>query len=305
MSLVQDVLVGAVRAGSPVLYATQGELVAERSGIVNLGTEGSMLCGALAAFAATVATGSALIGIAAAAAAGALLALPHAALVIQRRANQLATGLAVSFLGLGVTAGLGSSFVDREIHGMRTVPIPLLSEIPFLGPILFRHDLLTYAALLLAPALRLFLYRSRWGLVLRACGERPEVLFAYGYSPRLVRYLAVTAGGALAGIGGAQLVLAITQNWVENLTAGRGFIAVALVIFGSWEPVKASLGAFLFGGALSLQLQLQARGVDISPFLLEMTPYLLTIAVLVAVSIRAPRMPESLRAVFGQSRGTA
>lgn len=299
MSLVEDVLVGAVRQGSPVLFATHGELVAERSGVVNLGTEGSMLCGALAAFATTVATGNPLLGVLAAAAAGALPALLHAFMVVDRGANQLANGLAIFFLGLGVTAALGSSLVGRQINGLGVAPIPLLSEIPFAGPILFAHDVLTYLALLLAPALWWFLYRTRWGLILRATGERDEVPFAYGHSPRRVRYLALGAGGALAGIGGAQLALAITLTWVEDLTVGRGFIAVALVIFAAWEPLRAPLGAFIFGGALSLQLQLQARGVGISPFLLETTPYVLTILALVVLSSRAvSRMPQGLSAVF-------
>lgn len=300
---VEDVLTGAVRYGTSVLFAAQGEVLSERAGVINLGTEGSMLTGALAAFAVTATTGSAALGIPAGAAAGALLALLHSFLVVERGANQLATGLAITFLGLGLTAALGSSFVDREIHGLGTVPLPLLSDLPFLGPVLFRHDVLTYAGLALGPALWLFLTRTRWGLVLRATGECGEVARAYGHSPRRVRHLAVATGGALAGVGGAQLVLAYTLNWVENVTVGRGFVAVALVIFASWQPLRASIGAFVFGAALSLQLQLQARGVDISSFLLGMTPYVLTLVVLVIASRgRAQRMPEGLKAVFDTGR---
>jgi simple sugar transport system permease protein len=224
----------------------------------------------------------------------------HAFFVVTRRANQLATGLAITFLALGVTAALGSDYVAKEVNPLNPVPIPLLSDLPFMGPILFDHDILTYCGLALGPLLWVFLKYTRWGLVLRATGESGAVAFAYGHSPSRVRYLAVMAGGALAAVGGAQLVLAYTLNWVENVTVGRGFVAVALVIFAAWNPLKATAGAFVFGGAVSLQLQLQARGVDISPFLLNMTPYILTLAILVATSRgRAQRAPDEIRAVFG------
>lgn len=300
---VEDVLTGAIRYGTSVLYATQGELIAEKSGVTNLGTEGSMLCGALAAFATAVYTGNAWVGVLAGAAAGGLLALLHAFLVIDRKANQLACGLAITFLGLGITAALGTSFVDSRIEGLGQVPIPLLSEIPFVGGILFDHDLLTYLGLLLGPALWVFFTRTRPGLLLRATGEDPDVAYAYGHSPRKIRYYATVAGGALAGIGGAQLVLAFTLNWVENVTVGRGFVAVALVIFAAWQPIRASLGAFVFGGAVALQLQLQARGVDVSSFVLGMTPYVLTLLVVALASWRgAQRMPAGLKAVFDTGR---
>lgn len=301
---IVDVLAGTIRSGTSVLFAAQGELLAERSGVINLGTEGCMLVGALGSFAVAAATGSVLLAVAAAAAGGGVLALLHAFVVITRRANQLASGLAITFLGLGITAILGRPYVSDSIHALDPVPIPGLSKIPFLGPVLFDHDVLTYVGLALGPLLWLFLYRTRWGLILRATGEHGDVAFAYGHSPDRVRYAAVTTGGALAGIGGAQLVLAYTLSWVENVTVGRGFVAVALVIFAGWEPLRATLGAFVFGGALALQLQLQARGVSISPFLLQMTPYLLTLLILVLASRgRAQRAPDEIRAVF--SRGTA
>jgi general nucleoside transport system permease protein len=297
---LEDVLVGTVRSGTAVLFAAQGEVIAERSGVINLGTEGCMLMGAFSGFAVTANTGSPLLGVAAAAGGGMLLASLHAFLVVTRKANQLATGLAITFLGLGITAALGSGYVDRSVHPLNPVAIPVLSDVPFIGPILFNHDLLTYCGLALGPLLWLFLFRTRWGLIIRATGERGDVAFAYGISPSLVRYLAVMAGGALAGVGGAQLVLAYTLNWVENVTVGRGFVAVALVIFAAWNPLKATAGAFVFGGALSLQLQLQARGVDISPFLLNMAPYVLTLVILVVASRgRAQRAPDEIRAVFG------
>jgi simple sugar transport system permease protein len=300
MMLLQDVLTGMVRASTSVLFASQGEVIAERSGVINLGTEGSMLTGALAAFVVTVESGSLLLGILAGAGAGAALALVHAYAVISRHTNQLATGLAVTFLGLGLTAGLGNTYVSQSISPLPRVAIPGLSELPFFGPVFFRHDVLTYVGLSLGPLLWLFFYRTRWGLILRATGERGAVAFAYGHSPARVRYLAVVAGGALAGLGGAQLVLAYSLSWVENVTVGRGFVAVALVIFAGWSPLRAMVGAFVFGGALSLQLQLQARGVAISPFLLNMTPYVLTLLILVAATRgRAQRAPDEIRAVFG------
>ena len=298
--LLEDVLVGTIRSGTSVLFAAQGEVISERAGIINLGTEGCMLMGAFSAFAVTAGTGSPYIGILAGAGAGALLGLLHGFIVITRGANQLASGLAITFLALGVTAMLGTSYVDRSINSLDIMAIPFLSDVPFIGPVLFEHDPLTYFGLVLGPLLWLFLFRTRWGLILRATGERGAVAYAYGHSPTLVRYLAVGAGGALAGVGGAQLILAYTLNWVENLTVGRGFVAVALVIFAAWDPLRATLGAFVFGGALSLQLQLQARGVDISPFLLDMTPYVLTIVILVVASRgRVQRAPGEIRAVFG------
>jgi general nucleoside transport system permease protein len=301
---LEDVLAGAVRSSTSVVFAAQGEVIAERSGVVNLGVEGSMLAGALAGYAVTAETGVALIGVAAGAAAGAALALVHAVLVLEGRANQLASGLAVFFLGLGVTAALGHRYVDLQIEPLEVVPVPLLSDLPFVGRVVFNHDLLTYCALALGPLLWLFLYRTRWGLILLATGERGDVAFAYGHAPRRVRYLAVLTGGALAGVGGAQLVLAYAQIWIENVTVGRGFVAIALVIFAAWDPLKATVGGLVYGFALSFQLQLQARGVDISAFLLDMTPYLLTLAVLVVASRRwAQRAPEGLSAVFGRARG--
>ncbi len=296
---VEDLLTGAVRYGACVIYAAEGETVSERSGIVNLGTEGSMLSGALGSFAVTSWTGSPLLGVLAAVIFGGILATLHAYLVIDRKADQLASGLGITFLGLGLTAALGTSFVSAEINGFDPMPIPLLSDIPLLGNVLFNYDLLTYGALLLGPALWWFMKKTRWGLILRATGENPDVVYAYGHSPRKVRYIAVTTGGALAGVGGAQLVLASTLNWVENVTVGRGFVAVALVVFASWLPIRAALGALLFGLAMSLQLQLQAEGLNVSAFLLEMTPYVLTLVVLAMASRgQVQRMPAGLKAVF-------
>jgi ABC-type uncharacterized transport system permease subunit len=299
MSLLLQVLVGAVRGGTSILYAALGETVSERAGVINLGTEGCMLVGALAAYAVTATTGNPWVGVLAGAAAGALLALVHAVLVLSRGANQLATGLVVLFLGLGLTSLFGAAYVGRSINAFTPVAVPGLSRLPWLGEILFRHDPLTYLSYVAGPAVWWFLYRSRPGLILRGAGERQEVLAAYGHSPLRVRYLAVVAGGALAGVGGAQLSTAYANAWFENMTQGRGFIAVALVIFAAWHPMRAVAGAYLFGAALALSPALQARGFGFNQFALDAIPYVVTIGVLVALGRRrADAAPEGLRKVF-------
>jgi simple sugar transport system permease protein len=299
MSLIIDVATGGVRGGTSILYVALGETLAERAGVINLGAEGSMLTGALAGYAVTAETGSAWTGVLAGAAAGGLLALVHAFLVLSRGANQLANGLVVLFLGLGLTSLFGAAYVGREIQPFRPYAIPLLSDIPVVGPILFHHDPLTYVSYALAPALWWLLHRSRWGLIIRGAGERPEVLAAYGHNPLPVRYLAVVGGGVLAGIGGAQLATAYTIAWFENMTAGRGFIAVALVIFAAWHPLRAVGGAYLFGAALALSPALQSRGLGFNQFALDALPYLVTIAALVVLGRRrANAAPEGLSRVF-------
>ncbi len=304
IEIIAAVLGGAIRSGTAVLFACLGELIAERAGVVNLGTEGCMLAGALGAFAGTAATGNPFLGALAGGLCGAALASVHAYVAVIRRANQLASGLAITILGLGITSFWGRSFVSVQIQPMNSVSIPVLSDLPLIGPVLFQHDPLTYLAMLLAPAIWFFLYRTRWGLVLRATGERQDVVYSVGATPTLIRCLAVIAGGFLAGLGGAQLAVAYTLNWVENMTQGRGFVAVALVIFASWSPFMAVAGSYLFGGALSLQLALQAQGVGVSPYLMSAVPYVVTLLVLVLVGRRRRQaMPEELRAVFEGGAG--
>jgi ABC-type uncharacterized transport system permease subunit len=297
--IVEAVLVGAVGGGTSILYATVGETVSERSGVINLGTEGAMLCGALAAYAAGIASGNPWVGVLAGLVAGAALASVHAGLVLGRHANQIATGLVVTFLGIGLTGLFGQSYVGQGVVGFTDVAIPVLSDIPFFGPILFDHDPLTYLSYVVAPAAWWFLFRTRSGLKVRTAGEGAEVLRTFGSSPTRVRFAAVVAGGALAGVGGAQLSLALTRNWSENMTVGRGFVAVALVIFAAWNPLKAIGGAYLFSGALALEIQLQAQGVGISPFLLDALPYLTVIVVLAALGRRRVNAsPAELDRVF-------
>lgn len=294
----ESVLLGSILSGTPLLYATLGEVVEERAGIVNLGLEGVMLMGAVVGFATTVHTGSAAAGVVAGAVAGSLFNLLLAFVVITRRANQLASGLALMFCGVGLSALLGAPYVGSRIEGLNPISLPGLSLLPYLGP-LFRADVLVYLA---APAALLvwwLLFRTRWGLSLRAVGENPTAAYAAGFNPWVLQYQALVVAGLLGGIAGAHLSVGITKTWAEWMTAGRGFIAVALVIFSMWHPLRAIVGAVLFGGAIALQIQLQARGAPVSPFLLDTLPYLLSLAVLVAWGgARRHAAPASLGRVF-------
>jgi ABC-type uncharacterized transport system permease subunit len=297
--LLESVLTGAVRGGTSILYATLGETVSERSGVINLGTEGSMLVGALAAYAVGVESGSPWLGVLAGLLAGAALAAVHAGLVLHRQANQIATGLGVTFLALGLTALFGQDYVGAGVRELPTWHLPVLGDLPFLGPILFRHDPLTYVSFVAGPALWLLLFRTRLGLKIRAAGEQASVLEVYGTSATRIRWIAILLGGGLAGLGGAQLSTAFTRNWSEGMTVGRGFVAVGLVIFAGWNPLKAVLGAYLFSGAIALQLQLQARGWELSRYLLEALPYLAVLVVLAVLSRRrAHGGPAALTRVF-------
>ena len=299
LTFVRSLLTGAVVSGTPLLYATLAEVIGERAGVVNLGLEGVMLVGAVAGFVTAVHTGSAWAGVLVAALAGAALNTLFAWLVIDRRANQLATGLALMFAGVGLSALAGASYVGRPITGLVELPVPGLASIPLIGPALFTHDGLVYAAVPIALALRWLLMSTRWGLAVRAVGENPVAAFAAGRHPRAVQYQALLLAGALGGIAGAHLSIGVAKTWAEWMTAGRGFIAVALVIFARWQPTRAIAGAYLFGGAIALQLSLQARGVAISPFVLDMLPYLLSLAVLAAWGGAGRRAaPASLGRVF-------
>ena len=298
-------LAGSIAASAPIFYAALGETVVEKAGLINLGVEGTMLIGASSSFAVASLTGSPVVGLAAGMVAGALFNVLLAPLVLWRRANQLACGLALMFFGAGLSAFYGKDFVGAPVNGFDALPVPGLDQIPFLGPILFHQDALVYGMIPAALLVWWLLARTRWGLHLRAVGEDKMVAFAAGSRPTLLRVQALLLGGLLAGVGGAHLSLAIAHSWTEGLTSGRGFIAVSLVIFASWSPLRVLPGALLFGGALALQIQLQARGADVSPFLLDMLPYLLTLGVLVLLrkSSRG-RMPEGLKEVFESPKGT-
>lgn len=297
--MIEAVCVGAVRGGTSIVFAGIGETISERSGVINLGCEGSMLVGALAAYVVGIESGNPFLGAIAGIAGGAALAVLHAVLVLVRGANQIATGLAVTFLGLGATALFGQSYVSQGVEAFDTWAIPGLSALPFVGPVLFDHDPLTYLSFVLAPAAWWYLFRSGSGLKIRAAGERPGVLDTMGISPARSRWIAVVIGGGLSGLGGAQLSTAFAKTWSENMVAGRGFIAVALVIFAAWNPLMIVAGSYLFSGAVALQLELQARGSGLSIFLLDAIPYLVVLIVLALLSHRRRfAAPEALSKVF-------
>lgn len=297
--MLEAVLTGAVAGGTCIVFAGLGEIVAERSGVINLGTEGSMLCGALSAYAVGISTGNPWLGVVAGLLAGAALAAVHAAMVLLRGANQIASGLVVSFLGIGITALFGQNYVGQGVVPLETWDVPLLSKLPFLGPVLFEHDPLTYLSFLAVPLVTWGIFRTRAGLILRAAGEGPEVLEIYGTSATKVRWVALLVGGAMAGVGGAQLSTASTLNWSEQMTVGRGYVAVALVIFAGWVPWKLLAGAYLFSGAIALNLELQARGWELSRYLLESLPYVLVLVVLALLSRkRIHGGPAALEKVF-------
>src|SRR3954470_15092737 len=284
-AFIVSVLAAAVAAGTAILFACLGELITERAGVLNLGIEGIMLMGALAGAGACIWSGSAWVGAAAALATGAVMASIHALLCVGLRANQVVSGLALTIFGTGLSAFLGRNIVGTPPPStFRRVDVPVLAEIPVLGRILFQQSALVYISLALVGVLWWYIYRTRAGLRLRAIGERPEAADAMGVDVARLRALYVIAGGALAGLGGAAISLGTNPGWTEGMTAGRGWIAVALVIFAGWNPGWVIIGAYLFGGVQAGQFQLQVVGVGISSFFLNMLPYLFTILVLVFAS---------------------
>lgn len=299
MSLGAEVLTGGVRGGTSILFAALGESICERAGVVYLGTEGSMLAGALAAYAVASKSGHPWLGVGAGALAGAALALVHAYLVLSRKANQLATGLVVLFLGLGLTSLFGVAYVQALAPTFRPAKIPLLHSIPLFGNALFAQDPLVYLSFAAVPAVWWLISRSRWGVLLRAAGERSEVLVAHGHALLPIQYAAVVVGGAFAGLGGAHLSTAYTKAWFENMVQGRGFVAVAVVMFAARQPFKVAAGSYLFGAALALSPALQARGYGINQFALDAVPYLVTLTVLIVFGRRrSADVPEGLSKVF-------
>lgn len=292
MELVTSILAIAIRAGTSLVYATLGEIYTERAGILNLGLEGIMLMGALSGFATAYYSGSVALALLAALAVGAVLAAIHAFLTVTMRANQVVSGLSITLFGSGFASFLGQRLGPLSnnhrlvgLSGPRIAPIgvPGLSELPVLGA-LFTQDILTYALYALIPLAWFYLYRTRHGLNLRAVGEDPQTADAMGVDVFKVKYLATIAGGALVALGGAQLSLSYTPGWSENITGGRGWIVIALVIFAMWNPARAVWGALLFGGINAVQFRLQASGTTIPAGFLNMLPYLATIAVLVAMT---------------------
>lgn len=295
MNGVEQALIGGVEGGTAILLPALGELLGERAGVVNLGTEGCMLAGALTAFAAAVTTGSVWLGVAAGLLAGSVCGLLHAVLVVRRHADQLASGLVLWFLVLGITSVFGTNYIGQVVSPLPILAVPGLSRIPVVGAVLFRHDVLVYAGYVLVAVMWLVLYRTRLGLIVRAVGERPAVVSAAGGRPQLVQMLAVTVGGGLAGVGGAQLSVGYVGNWFNDMINGYGFVAVAVVLFAAWRPVWVMAGAYLFGVALASASVLQAHGVAVNQYLLDAMPYLITLLALIVVGRRgSSKAPEAL-----------
>ncbi|MBO8180468.1 MAG: ABC transporter permease [Archaeoglobus sp.] len=292
IGFLASLLASSIRAGTPLLYATLGEIITERSGVLNLGLEGIMITGAFTGFAVSLATGNPWLGVLCGGLAGMLLALVHAFFSITLKANQSITGLMLVLLGLGITGFLGRNYIGEVAFYLDPVKIPILSDIPLIGQVLFNQDPLAYLALILAAILWFILFRTRYGLEIIAAGEKPEAADSMGVNVDKVRYISTLFGGLLVGIGGAYLSLAYAKLWTEGMTAGRGWICLALVIFSGWMPQRAILGAYLFGGLDVLSFKLQATGVGISYHLMKMVPYVVTIVVLLFSVIRK-------RAAFG------
>ena len=305
MDLVAIVLT-IITASTPLLLAATGELITEKSGVLNLGVEGMMLIGAITAFATTTITDSAVLGVLAGAAAGTSLAFVFGVLVLIFLANQVATGLALTIFGIGLSALVGTGFVGIALEPLPKLDLGHISAVPVIGQILFGQDFLVYLSFFMVILVAFFLSKTRVGLVLRAVGESHDSAHALGYPVLLVRFLAILFGGFMCGLAGSYLSLAYTPLWAENMTAGRGWIAVALVVFGTWRAGRVALGAYLFGTITILQLHVQGWGLEIASQFMSMLPYLATIAVLVLISRDGAKIrlnaPQSIGKAFTPSR---
>jgi general nucleoside transport system permease protein len=293
-------LAATFNAGTVLALAALGLLINERAGILNLGAEGMMLVAAIAGFATAVHTGSDTLAFMAGVGAGAAMALAFGLLTIGLNTNQVATGLALSLFGGGLSAFVGIGYVQGKLGERPSLHVPLLGDIPFIGPALFRQHPMVYVAIGIAIAIAWFLYKSRAGLVLRAVGESPESAHALGYPVRRIRMAAVLAGGALCGLAGAYLSVIYTPLWVEGMVAGKGWIALALTTFATWRPARVLLGAYIFGGVTMLQFHLQGQGVDVPSQFLSMLPYVATIVVLVLISRNAAWIKANMPASLGK-----
>ena len=300
MDMLEGILLTIVTAATPLVFAAIGELVSERAGVLNLGVEGMMAVGAVCGFAAANLSGEPVVGVLAGILAGMVMASLFAVVTLIFVANQVASGLALTLFGLGLSALIGDAFVGIPGIGMPHVHIPVLSDIPVVGVLFFGEDPLTYLAVILTIVVAWFLFRTRGGLILRSVGDNQVSAHALGYGVVKVRFLAVLFGGACAGIGGAYLSLVYTPQWTQNMTAGRGWIALALVVFASWLPVRVLIGAVLFGGISILQLHAQGFNVPIPSQFLSMLPYLTTIIVLVLISRNRTLLRVNTPACLGQ-----
>lgn len=295
------VLAGAIAAATPLIFAGLGELVAERTGVINLGVEGMMLTGAIAGFALAAETGyGAAAGLPAGALAGAATALIFAFFALSLAANQAACGLALTIFGIGLSAFIGQHYVSYSLPGLQPLAIPLLADIPVIGPVLFKQDAVVYLSFIAFAVVAWTLAKTRLGLLLKAVGESPEAAHAIGYPVLGIRYGAVAFGGAMAGIAGAYLSTVYTPLWVQNMSAGRGWIAVALVVFATWKPTRLLLGAYLFGAVTILQFHAQGLGIDVPVQFLAALPYAATIVVLVVISRDRKLLQLNLPASLGK-----
>lgn len=299
MEALALLIAASLNAGTVLALAALGLLINEKVGVVNLGAEGMMLCGALAGFATVVHLGVHPLGFFAGAAVGAALALVFGALVVYLNTNQYATGLALSLFGAGLSAFLGQPYTQYKLPELVVPNVPWLGDLPWLGPALFRQHALVYATMGLALGLVWLYDRTRTGLVLRSIGENPESAHALGYPVRAIRLAAVAVGGALCGLAGAYVSTVYTPLWVEGMIAGKGWIALALTTFATWRPARVLLGAYLFGAVTMIQFTLQGMGVGLPSQFLTMLPYLATIVVLVLIS----RSPQWIRLHMPQSLG--
>nr|AGC72340.1 putative deoxyribose-specific ABC transporter, permease protein [uncultured bacterium A1Q1_fos_2004] len=304
LALLVNLLAAGIRSGTAILFATIGEIFAERAGVLNLGVEGMMLMGAVTAYGVAHQSGNPWLGLVAAALVGAGMALLHAFVTITLRADQVVSGLALTFLGAGMSAVMGSSLVEvRQAPRLPTVHVPFLADLPIVGPIFFQHNVIIYLGFLVAPLAWFYIYRTRPGQELRAIGEYPAAADVLGINVYRLRYFYVMLGGLLTGISGAALTLAITPLWIEGVTAGQGWIAVGLVIFAGWDPLRAALGSYLFGAIRRLPLDLQTLPLFLQNphlgYFMNMLPYLFTILVLVIGSREALRRRVGAPAALG------
>ena len=305
IDLIVPALLTIITASTPLVFAAVGEIVVEKSGVLNLGVEGMMVVGAVGGFAIAIITHDPVLAILAGALSGMLMALIFGLLTLYFYSNQVATGLALTLFGIGFSALLGHKFVGITFEGLPKLYISGLSDIPGIGQLIFGQDVLVYFSILSAIAVTWFLGRTRWGMIVRAVGENHDSAHSIGFSVTSVRLSCILFGGAMAGLGGAYLSLAYTPLWVENMTAGRGWIALALVVFASWKPWRAFFGAYLFGGITIIQLYAQGLGVDVPSQILSMLPYLATIIVLIVISRDDSRLRLNAPACLGRNFHTS
>jgi simple sugar transport system permease protein len=299
-AFLTSLLASTVQAGTVYLLATIGEIYAERSGVINLGLEGMMIMGALTSFMVTFYTGNYVLAVFASMLAGLLMSLLHAFISISLKVNQYVSGLALTILGLGLSGFLGKPLVGMTVSKVPEISIPLLSQIPIVGPAFFKNNLFVFISYVVVALSWYFLFKTRIGLNIRSVGENPSMADSLGVNVSLVRYGTTLFGGALAGIAGAYLFIGYQPFWVEGMTAGRGWISIALVIFAAWSPLRAVLGAYLFGGVEALQFRLQALGYGTAtPQFLLMLPYILTLVVLTALSYQMLRKKIGVPAALG------